>query len=144
MNEAQATSLVIEYLALVHTYGEAIWGRVDLWIGASFGMILLGYFAPERLKPAITTLILSLYILFSVSLYNNLTTDTVMADAVMQDALELAQTHGLDLNTLAAINNASGYTNHTMVMFLAGLFIGTLGFLLSVCVMNIRTQKAGN
>ena len=142
MSEAEAGSLVVEYLALVHTYGEAVWGRIDLWVGASFGMILLGYFAPERLRPGVTVLIVGLYLFFSVALYSNAIDDNDKASALLLDAFDLAKTHGLELNILTKYNERPSYEFYTMVLFLFGLFVGTVGFLISACVTNLRNRTS--
>jgi hypothetical protein len=142
MEEAEAVSLVLEYLELVHTYGEAIWNRIDLWVGVSFGMILLGYFAPERLQTGITGLILSLYALFSITLFSNVTGDTEKADAALFDAFAIAESHGLDLRILAAYTDPRGDEFYTSVLFLIGLFVGTIWFLIATCVKNVRDRSS--
>lgn len=141
MSEAEAGSIIVEYLALVHTYGEAIWSRIDLWVGVSFGMILLGYFAPERLRPGVAALIVGLYVLFSVSLYFNVSGDTDKATAALLDTHEIAESHGLELNILKTYTEARGNEFYASMFFLFGLFIGTMGFLISVCVENFRTRS---
>lgn len=142
MRELEAGALVAEYVALVHAFGEAIWSRVDFWVGASFAIILLGYFAPERLRPGVTTLILGLYICFSATIYFNMARDLEMAAALAADARELAMTHGLDFRIFARDSQRADIS-WTLPLFLLGLFIGTSGFLLIVCITNYRNREGG-
>ena len=66
----EAYQIVIELLAQAHEYGEANSDKMELWISISSGLIVMAYFAPERLKLGISTMILLVYIAFSMFLHN--------------------------------------------------------------------------
>lgn len=67
MSEHEAHLLLLEYMNTAHSLGEAIWSRLELWSGISFGLIIvLAYFATERLTRSVTALLLSIYIAFTL------------------------------------------------------------------------------
>jgi hypothetical protein len=140
MSEVEVGTLIIEQVALAHSFGEAVWGRIDRWISVSFGLILLGYFAPERLRPGITALIVGLYVLFSVHVALNANSDMELAGAVLKDAQSLAMTQGIKLDIFAAYGEPGNLGYLSMGIFLVGLFLGTVGFLISACVTTYRNR----
>jgi len=67
VSEHEAHLLLLEYMNTAHSLGEAIWSRLELWSGISFGLIIvLAYFATERLTRSVTALLLSIYIAFTL------------------------------------------------------------------------------
>ena len=131
MTEYKAWSLVIDYLALSDAFGEAVWNRIDMWIGVSPGLIVLAYFAPERLSRGIAILVIGLYLLISTFLLFSCQGDLLEAASAIADAQQLNQTHGLSSRTLdVRLDEGERYwfAVAVMLLFMLGLFGGTTGY----------------
>ena len=142
MEEIDVASQVIEYMSFAHDYGEAANSALDRWIGASFAMILLGYFAPERLKVGVTSMIVSLYTLYSFFIMSNAGSDNNRASAVARDALDLATANQLEMNIIAQFDGTAVTSTMIIPIFVVGLLFGTNGFLISCCMRNLANKKA--
>ena len=144
MNELEAHALIVEYLALAHGYGEAMWGRLDLWIGISSGLIVMSYFAPDRLTKPLTSLILGLYVAMTGFIFLNSSSDLGMAARVLQDALALAETQGISSEALIFKTTTTGIdtlTTIALAIFFMGMFIGTVGYVISMCLRNYKNKE---
>jgi len=88
--DLDAYELVLDLLAQSHAYGESIADKIELWIGTSFGLIVMAYFAPDRLKLGIASLVVAIYVAFTVWVFSNIGADVDLSDAALNDARALA------------------------------------------------------
>ncbi len=140
MSESEAYYIIIEQLVLLHSFGESAMDRIDMWIGGSVGLIMLGYFAPERLKPAITAFILSLYSSFTYFIYENMSGDLTKGNRLFNDATNLAAQHNINMEIFDAYLEPSNYGAFNNYFFL-GLFFGVIIFLANIGIKNYRGLK---
>lgn len=105
MTEAEATELIIEFLTLSHTNGEAFMSSAELWIGASSGLIVLAYLAPERLNWGSASLIVFLYVLFTFFVAINMMSDLNSGLMAGEDARRLANENNLSSFVLDSREN---------------------------------------
>jgi TRAP-type C4-dicarboxylate transport system permease small subunit len=140
MDELEVGRTIIDYLEIGHTYGESVNDAFDRWISASFAVILLGYFAPERLRLGVTSLIVILYSLYTFVFLSNSIRDMSLSNGVIQDSVELARLHGLEPNLLTAVNEPMGFMAMAVPVLIAGMFLGANAFLIACCAKNLRTK----
>jgi hypothetical protein len=145
--DLEACATVVDLLAQSHGYGESIASKVEFWIGVSSGLIVMAYFAPDRLKPGITSLVLLLYVTFSVFTATNMQDDGALGAAAVQDAIILETECGIQSKVLAHRLDDSqagrGSTIAGMVTFL-GLFLGTIGYVVSTAWNTRREDSSGD
>ena len=143
MPEYEAYALVLEQLAQAHALGESIWGRIDLWIGLSSGIVVLAYFAPDRLTKSLTFLILTLYFLATIVIGLNILTDNALLDAIFRDAILLATSNGIVVEALEerlAADSINTLTTIAMAAFFLGLLMGASGYVLQMCRRNYESS----
>ncbi len=142
--DIEAYAVIVDLLAQAHAYGDSIASKAELWIGISSGLIVMAYFAPDRLKVSITTLVIFLYIALSVFLFSNMVDDLAMSRLAIEDAKAIAEENAINSRLLAyrleAEGGGSGETTFGFVAFL-GLFLGTIGFLVLTALQTWRKDR---
>ncbi len=141
MTEFEAQSLILEYLTIHHGYGEAIWGRIDLWTGVSSGLIIMAYFAPHKLTKPLTSLILGLYIAMTALAFLNALSDFMASTELFLDAVALAESQDIVSRALLFKTTDGAILNVSLtagIIFIVGLFIGTIGYVTSMCLKNYK------
>ncbi len=143
--DAEAYAIVVDLLAQVHGYGESVASKLELWISISSGLIIMAYFAPDRLKIGVAALVLIAYVAFTVFIVTNIGADGDLGDAAMRDARLIVeefelQSHTLD-QRLGDEDSGHGSTLAASVFFLT-LFIGTIGYVVHTAYLTFR-KKAG-
>ena len=128
-----AFNAVMDLFNHAHELGEAIWSRIELWTGISFGTIVLAYIAPNRLTPLTTVLILLLYIGFSVSVVSNIESDRRRSREYIQDALAIAEAHSIETVAVREIRHrmeaGPSVLDQAAFLYIPGLLLGTIGYL---------------
>ena len=142
MDKLEVGRTIIDYLEIGHAYGESVSDAFDRWISASFAVILRGYFAPERLRLGVTSLIVTLYSLYTILFLTNARRDMSLASGVIQDGVELALIHGLAPNLLTAVIQPAGFMVMVVPVLIAGMFLGVNGLLIACCVKNLKTKTS--
>ena len=145
--DIEACATVVDLLTQSHGYGESIASKVEVWIGVSSGIIVMAYFAPNRLKPGITSFVLLLYVAFSVFTATNMQDDLALGTAAVQDAVVLETECGIQSKVLAHRLDDSqagrGSTIAGIVTFI-GLFLGTIGYVVSNAWNTRLEDKSGD
>lgn len=140
--DIEAYAVVVELLGQAHAHGEAIASKLELWIGVSSGLIVMAYFAPERMRVSITVLVLSLYIAFSAFVFTNVTEDMQMSRRAVADAEMIASQHNLGSSLLEFRTSEQGSGETLAFAVVAvGLLFGTIGYLIATCVQNWRANR---
>ncbi len=131
--DIEAYSKVVELFVLAHELGESIWSRLEFWTGVSFGAIALGYVAPNRLTPATTVLILTLYLGFSLSIALNISGDLDRAGAYFQEGLYLAAKYDIDTGLISSSRELAetgpSKLEAASLFYIPGLMLGVIGYL---------------
>jgi len=142
--ELDAYQIVVDLLSQSHAYGEAIAGKMELWISVSFGLIVMAYFAPNRLMPGIACLVLLIYVAFSVFSITNIYADIQMGKAAIDDAAMLLTTYELESKQIETRleDNATG-SGVAIFIFLAGLFLGTIGYVSHTAYTTYKGRREG-
>jgi hypothetical protein len=142
--DMEAYAVVVDLLSQIHAYGESASSKLELWIGFSSGLIMMAYFAPDRMKPGVVSLILVAYTLFSAFLFTNIREDMGLSRAALQDAKTIVALSEIKSATLEyRLNDAqsgSGSTSSAF-MFILVLFLGTNGFVGSTAYRASRKGK---
>ncbi|MDP5071755.1 MAG: hypothetical protein NWQ45_12740 [Congregibacter sp.] len=71
MTAAEAHELALMHLQFGHSLGEAIMSTLQFWVSVSYGVLILAFIAPQALNRVTTPLILTLYVVFSVTQIND-------------------------------------------------------------------------
>ena len=98
--DLDAYELILEVLSQSHDYGESIADKIELWIGTSFGLIIMAYFAPDRLRPGTATIVISIYVAFTAWIFSNIGADIELGEAALEDAKALAEQYQIDSKAL--------------------------------------------
>ena len=137
--DVEAYQLVVALLGQVHDFGESISDKMELWISISSGLIVMAYFAPDRLKPGIATYVVALYIAFSVFIFSNIAADASLSRAAIADASRIASELQIQSSELKyRLDEGGSGSSLAALMFMAGLFFGTIWY---VSYTAYRTYK---
>ena len=129
----EAYSVVVDLLGQAHAYGESISAKMELWISISSGLIIMAYFAPDRLNKLIAGIVLLAYATFTAFVMTNSAEDARLGDLVLADALRIVEAHNLHSDALAhRFNDATRGRGSLFsgATFLGVLFLGTFGYVL--------------
>ncbi len=127
--DLNAYELILDLLSQSHNYGESIAGKIELWIGTSFGLIIMAYFAPDRLKPGIAALVVGIYTAFTAWLLSNIGADVELSQAALSDAKVLAETYQINSQVLDyRLTEGGRGSGVAAAVFLVGLFTATVGY----------------
>ena len=138
MTEYEAYDLAINLIEFGHTLGEAMLVQIQFWIGVSYALLAITLIAPEKLTVGTTALLVTLYITFTAHTYTNIGFDADTSAAARVDASNVLEEKGLSLNIvlskLRMDTDAELYTTrNATALFIPGLFLGTLGYVIFVC-----------
>ncbi len=143
--DVEAYSVVVDLLNQVHGYGESVASKLELWISISSGLIVMAYFAPDRLKIGVTTLVLFAYIAFTTFIITNIGADGALSDAALRDAKLIAEQFDLQANSLdqrlGDAESGRGSTWAFSIFFLI-LFIGTIGYVAYTAYVTFRNSRS--
>ena len=142
--DLDAYATVVELLSQAHAYGESIHTKMEMWLGISSGLIIMAYFAPDRLKPNVTALVVLLYVGLSIFFVSNILEDVGFGDAAVADAQHLAQVYELRSEVLdRRVNDARSGRGLTSIgiVVMTGFFAGTIGFVILTAWQIWRRQK---
>lgn len=142
--ETEAYGVVVDLLSQAHDYGESIAAKLELWISISSGLIVMAYFAPDRMKPGVVSLILVAYVLFSAFMYTNIQDDIGLNKAALRDAKTMAALSDIESATLEyRLNDAQSGSGSTTSggLFMLVLFLGTAGYVASAAYETFRKGR---
>jgi len=104
----------------------------------------MAYFAPDCLKPGIAAFILSLYIVFSIFIFSNIIADADLSRAAISDASRLASQLQIESSELRYRLEKGGRGSRVAAMlFLAGLFFGTLWYASYTAYQTFKSDRDG-
>lgn len=127
--DAEAYQAIVDLLGQAHNFGESISDKMELWISISSGLIVMAYFAPDRLTPGIAAFVLSLYIAFSVFVFSNIAADADLSRAAIDDASRVAAEFRIESSELRyRLERGGRGSNQAAMLFLVGLFFGTIWY----------------
>jgi hypothetical protein len=147
MAEYEAFDLVLQLLGFTHELGEAIQSRIEFWSGVSYGLIALAYIAPSRLTLGVGFFLLLLYSLFSFATFHNVGFDIETAMAGHKDILQLVAQHNLSIEsamqkTQASTNEEFKIARVISMLYVPGLFLGTIGYVGGICFTQWKSRKS--
>lgn len=147
MTEYEAAEIVLELVGFTHELGEAMQARIEFWSAISYGLIVLAYVAPDRLRIGVSTFLLLLYIMFSMNMLQTIGLDIETVEAAHHDALYLSDEHGLNLESVRMkagfFENEGKKTSRIFTsLYVPGLFIGTIFFFGATSIKQWRLKKS--
>jgi hypothetical protein len=145
--DMEAYAVVVDLLSQVHAYGESVAGKLELWISISSGLIVMAYFAPDRMKPGVVSLILVAYSLFSAFIVTNIGDDMGLRRAALEDAKRIVALSEVKSATLEyRLNDAQSGSGSTSSggLFVLALFLGTNGYVARTAYQTHRRGKVGD
>ncbi len=127
--DIDAYQLVVNLLTQAHYFGESIAVKIEFWISISSGLIVMAYLAPNRLKPGIASLVLAIYIAFSLYIFANIEADMDLVAAALADAAKVAAQFKIESKELQyRLEFGGAGSNLAATFFMVGLFLGTCWF----------------
>jgi hypothetical protein len=111
----------------------------------SSGLIIMAYFAPDRLTRGLTASILTLYAAMTTFIFLSVRSDLQSADVVFKEATLLSESYGVMNDVLVQRTSAvaeSAIGGAAMLLFFVGLYLGTNGYLIYVSITN-RKKSSG-
>jgi hypothetical protein len=146
VTEFEASELALHLVEFTHELGEAIQVRIEFWSAISYGLIVLAYLAPDRLKIGVCTFLLTLYVLFSLNMLQVIGHDVDTVAASHRDALELSEQYGLNLESVLTKAEASSdeerrFSRMITFLYVPGLFVATIAFLGFTSFDQWRSRK---
>jgi hypothetical protein len=127
--DLEAYELILEVLSQSHDYGESIADKIELWIGTSFGLIIMAYFAPDRLRPGTAAIVIGIYVAFTAWIFSNIGADIELSEAALEDAKALAEQYQIDSKALQYRLGDGGTGSGTaFAIFMLGLFTTAVGY----------------
>ena len=146
MTDYEAYQLAIAALELSHIHGESVLEQMQFWAGVSYGILALTLVAPQRLTVGATSLVLVLYILFSATTLTNMRSDLVAGMSSVADAstfLEENQRSLILLDKKLSTVEESRRLTQISILFIPGLFFGTIGYVLISARREYKAKKNG-
>ncbi len=143
--DMEAYAVVVDLLSQAHAYGESAAAKLELWISISSGLIVMAYFAPDRMKPGVVTLILVAYSLFLAFIVTNIADDMGLSKAALHDAKTIAVRSEIKSATLEyRLEDAQSGSGSTTSggLFVLALFLGTSGYVAFTAYQTSRKDKA--
>lgn len=145
MTQAEAYELALMQVEFSHELGEAVAGASGFWMSVSYVLLAIAVLVPQALNKVTTPLILTLYILFTLSAASNSVYDQDTANAAMRDAEALVVKHELSLQVFQEKKRFTddpelSFRQFIGVSFFLGLFLVTIGYL---CFVNYRNWRNG-
>lgn len=147
MTNYEAYQLAMTSVELGHMHGESVLEQMRFWAGVSYGLLALTLVAPQRLTVGVTLLILFLYISFSAATLTNMRTDLAAGTASRTDASTILEESQLSLRSVEkrhAVSEESLFLNRIALIYLPGLFFGTIGYLLVSAKREYAARKKGH
>jgi hypothetical protein len=143
MNVAEVHELALMHIEFGHDLGEAVNRQVEFWISVSYGILVLAFVAPHALNRLTTPLVLTLYILFSMSSVSNIQFDLKTAEASLEDAEQLINSKDIKLNTLDEKSRPQTFRLNQRIgaLHVPGLFFATIGYVCFASFIGWRKQR---
>ena len=140
--DLSAYELVLDLLSQSHAYGESIADKIELWVGTSFGLIVMAYFAPDRLKLGIATLVIGIYVAFTSWVLSNIGADVDLSQAALSDAKDLAKTYQIGSQVLDyRLTEGGTGSGVSAAVFVVGLFTATVGYVVYTARETFKRGK---
>ncbi len=142
--DMEAYAVVVDLLSQIHAYGESASAKLELWISISSGLIVMAYFAPDRMKPGVVSLLLVAYALFLVFIITNARDDMGLMRAALQDAKTIVESSEIKSATLEyRLDDAQSGSGSTSAagLFVLALFLGTNGYVAFTAYQTSRKGK---
>jgi len=135
MNEAD----ILEQLFSVY---DRYWVIVQWWASVSFGLIMIAYFAAEKLRALLLVVVLGLYIVYSgwvymLLVYNIEVAYGLFVDLASLDASGLLESEGA---RIALENPYVGYGTNLGMIALPATFFASVGYLVYAYVQARKSQ----
>lgn len=135
MTDYESYQLAIATLELSHIHGESVLEQLRFWASISYGLLALTFIAPQRLTVGASALLLILYVSFSSSTMINMKADLDAGNASVADASDILAENQLSLNSMkkkstSIYNGESRFLIRISIIYVPGLFLGTIGYLL--------------
>ncbi|MEP6390332.1 MAG: hypothetical protein ABJ056_10460 [Halioglobus sp.] len=145
MTKAEAYELALMQVELSHELGEAASRSAEFWTSASYILLVIAFIAPKALNKATTPIILTLYILMTLSFVTNAEYDQDTANAAMRDAEALVVDHELSLQVVSEKKRFTDDPELNLRQSIAGwsgpgIFLATIGY---VCFVSYRNWRIG-
>lgn len=143
--DMEAYAVVVDLLSQVHAYGESVAAKLELLISVSSGLIVMAYFAPERMKPVVVSLILVTYALFIAFMLTNMRDDVGLRNAALHDAktiVELSEIKSATLEYRLTDAQSGGGSTSSARWFVYALIVGTSGYVVFTAYQTSRIIKA--
>ena len=146
MNIAEAHELALNHIEFAHELGEAFNRQSEFWVSVSYGVLVLAFVAPHALNRVTTPLILTLYILFTVSIITNASFDLATARASMKDAESLIEANGIKLTSFEEKSRPQNDTGFKIIqgigeLHVPGLFFATVGYVCYASLVQRRRRR---
>jgi hypothetical protein len=146
MNVAEAHELALMHIEFAHELGEATSRQGEFWVSVSYGILVLAFVAPHALNRLTTSLVLTLYILFSISIVTNISFDLETAAGTMKDAERLINDNGIKLATFDEKSRPKTDTDFRLIqtigaLHMPGLFCATIGYVCFASFIGWRKQR---
>ncbi len=146
MTEAEAYELALMQLALAHEIGESVFRTAEFWMSVSYVLLALSFVAPQMLNKITTPIILALYILFTLAMFNRGEYDLNTSVGAIRDAESLISKHELSLVVFdqkirLGPDKPLPFRRAIAFGFAPGLFLVTIGYIFFVGRKNWHAAK---
>ena len=146
MTQAEAYELALMQVQLSHELGEAANRTSEFWMSVTYLLLAIAVIAPQTLNKVTTPLLLTLYILYTLSITTSIEYDQDTANAAMRDAETLVIRHELSLQVVQEKKRLTDDPELSLRQTIAswyglGLFCVTIGYVCFVSYRNWRMER---
>ena len=146
MTEYEAYDIAINLVRFSHELGESILQQIQFWAGVSYALLAITLIAADKLTTGISTLLLVLYVAFSIDSVANVLLDLQVAKASLSDANTMLEANSLFLEAVDEkyshlTDNEFKSIRRVAMYYAPGLFIGTLGYLVFSTLREDKRRK---
>ena len=146
MTEYEAYDIAINLVRFSHELGESILQQIQFWAGVSYALLAITLIAADKLTIGISTLLLVLYVAFSIDSVANVLLDLQVAKASLSDANTMLEANSLFLEAVDEkyshlTDNEFKSIRRVAMYYAPGLFIGTLGYLVFSTLREDKRRK---
>ena len=107
---------------------EMIWSLVQWWVSISFAIVVASYFGANRLSRLLVTVIIALYLLYTLTMCTEFLTQMTYIAAIYKDLTALAESTQTGFIAQSALDRRGGYTGPLVLLTMGVTFLVTIGF----------------
>ncbi|MAT93216.1 MAG: hypothetical protein CME59_11510 [Halioglobus sp.] len=136
MSEAE----ILEHLFSIY---DRYWTIVQWWASVSFGVIMIAYFAADKLRAILLITVLALYVIYSAWVFMLLMYNVDIAYGLFEDLGALSRTGELETQgaRVALENSFVNYGTRLGMVALPATFLACIGYLL-YAYSQVRKSKS--